>query len=1247
MKLTDHVNHIRSLVYKAYNNRFARLGLGENKQLDISLIPEDLHSLRIQLDEMLENHIGETGNYKAAREKALDELSFTLFNRIAAIKVMEARHLFPEIITKRAEHGDRSFAHKAWLELNPNGRNLELEGLEYFLEFEFGKLSEKMQLFSPDHPYALIPFTIDLNEIIDAFNAVEQDKDTGEDTWQSDDILGWLYESYNSLKKKEHKESGKKTEFDKVSLQSQVYTPRWVVKFLVDNSLGKLYLEMFPNSQIKEKYAIANAPQTRVREKKPLHEIKLIDPAPGSGNFLLYAFDLFYDLYTDQIDNYGADYDEEQIPALIIENNLYGIDLDDRAVQLAQTGLFIKALTKQRGFKMKHVNVVSSDFFLPPYSEVKHLFEEGTDLDQAQKTLMEEVWTDLHQAYQFGSLIKVGERLNERMNTLQQTAKGKGYTDNSADQDLFGIKQVADFKDFKKEFLTKLEQAVARYARSKNNNFLKTKANDALIFLKILAGNYDVAVANPPYTDTKDLGPYLKDFIDINYIYPWKVNINLYATFIKRCTDLINENGKIGMIHPLTFMYIKSFEDVRKFIIEEFHISVFVDYGLSNLFGAVMVDPAFYVLEKGIRTNDNSWFISLDQYTRTPLEKFKKDFALVALDNFIKGKQDKHNFLIPQYKLKIIKSWPFIYWISDVFRAKFKLSNLEMFTDVCQGMSSSNNERFLRFWWETSEISRSKVVGDNGKWIQYSKGGPFKKWNGNLWLRINWQDNGREIKDFASKLYGSASRTIKNQKHYLKEGVTYSASGSKGASFRHLPVNSIFDIGGSCIFLKSEKVDNLYILALLNSKISFYIAGCLNPTVNIQVGDLKRVPIILPTENCKNNITKLAQKNINLIKEVDSYSIVEEHYNISPFYFANDILDFHSRIKFFFNYENHSIVQVLLNEAIIDENIFEVYELSEEDKEMVLDKEGESIGAMPIESMAKADYLIEEYKEFPLNHIRTFIEELPEKIFTAEEKEVIVSEFPNLYKSNNDLEEFCIRHQLNPINVWYWFKQSKVIPVHRAHDITMEFLADLLREILMEDDDGIAPLVRNAGEEVLVNRIEKKFYEKGFSTAQYAQFSSLLGRDIDEYVNNYFFQNFSDHLNLFMYLPKTPFIWHLTSGKYRAFEAYIIIYKWSKDKLFTIQSVYVEKRESALRRELQDASGSNTVAAQEAQELIPKQLDELQVFKQKIDDLLASGYDPKLDDGVGKNIAPLQKRGMITYDVLNPGQLEKYLNADW
>ncbi len=209
-----------------------------------------------------------------------------------------------------------------------------------------------------------------------------------------DDILGWLYESYNNVKKADFKASNDKTEYDKVSLQSQVYTPRWVVQFLVDNSLGKLYLEMYPDSEIKAHYKIANAPKTSTRKRKPLPEIKLIDPACGSGNFLLYAFDFFYALYVDQIENYGAVYELADVPQLIIENNLHGIDLDDRAIQLAQLGLYIKARKKRRSMGSLKFKVVSSDFFLPDYAETRHVFEDGSELNRLQKELIADIWGD-------------------------------------------------------------------------------------------------------------------------------------------------------------------------------------------------------------------------------------------------------------------------------------------------------------------------------------------------------------------------------------------------------------------------------------------------------------------------------------------------------------------------------------------------------------------------------------------------------------------------------------------------------------------------------------------------------------------------------------------------------------------------------------------------------------------------------------------------------------------------------------
>ena len=276
-----------------------------------------------------------------------------------------------------------------------------------------------------------------------------------------------------------------------------------------------------------------------------------------------------------------------------------------------------------------------------------------------------------------------------------------------------------------------------------------------------------------------------------------------------------------------------------------------------------------------------------------------------------------------------------------------------------------------------------------------------------------------------------------------------------------------------------------------------------------------------------------------------------------------------------------------------------------------------------------------------------YINSLPTKEFTAEEVEKVLSGFSTLYQSNNDLEEFCIRNNVNPINVWYWFKQSNVIPQQRMHTLAMEFLADIIREILMEEDDGIVPLVPNAGEKVLIDRIEEKFYEKGFTMAQFSSFDSLLGRPINEYLEKYFFKELSDRLNLFMYLPKTPFIWHLSSGPEHGFDAYIIIYKWSRDKLMRLRFVYIEHRERALMNRQSDLADNDSAEAQNEKDRIFRQLNEIEEFKTKIEELLSEGYNPILDDGVGKNIAPLQQKKMIPYEVLNKGQLKKYLNADW
>lgn len=1218
MKLIDHVINIRNKIERAFDNRFSRMGFK----------PEDVEAMADAYDEnsARRRHIGDIiaihqragKDYKDARKEALSECVFTLYNRLAAIKVMETKELFPEVLRTRAENGNLSFKHHAWLEEHPDERNAERIGLKHFMRDEFKALSERIPIFREDYPYDMLPTADELHDIIAAFNAIDDDPDLGSETWKGDDILGWQYENFNTAEKLALKQSGDKTEYDKVSLQSQVYTPRWTVKFLVDNSLGRLYLEMYPDSKFflnedgTPKYLIANAPKKQMRTPKPLKELRVIDPACGSGNFLIYAFILLYDMYVDQIENYNAAYSKRDIPKLIIENNLYGVDLDERAVQISQIALLIKAweIGGKRGHMPEHINIVSSHFTLPAYSEVESAFVKDNCWDEAQKKAVESIWNDLSNAYKFGTLVRVEEKLAELRPNYDKLNL------------FFG--QDKDDIDFRADVAATLKEQVRLVAESSKDDYASRQVRNALTFLDIISNEYDVAVANPPYTDSADFGPELKAFVNENYSKPYKVNVNLYATFIKRCFDLTDCDGKIAMIHPMTFMYIKTFEGTRKLILEKSHINLFVEYGLSNLFGSIMVDPAFYVLDKSASSSDST-FISLDQYTRTPQEKFKKDYCLQALADIVEGHSNKHVYFLQQSKLKEIKSWPFIYWISDEFREKFRKYSLEKLAQVISGLKTGNNEATVRFWWE---------VNDENKWTLMTKGGPYNKWYGNIWTKVITENNFELIKK-------QASFSIPSKMNI--EAITFPTSGSGKLSFRLIGPEIIFNNASNAI--SSE--DNLLLLVILNSELGLYALDCLNPTVNTTVGDVKRVPLIefdSIDEDVRTIIRNNARQNIDIKKSLCKYSLIEPLFERSPLQPYKDI---NAVANDYFCYENSILTQAILNDAIDDTLVFKIYELSDKDKQMVLDKEGIPVGDLSVSHVAKQAYLswlTSEENEFQPTP------ELLEHIHSLEEndEQPKIDDFDTLYQNNNGWEEFCIKHKMNPIEVWWQFKNAKVLPPQRTQVLAFELITDVMRTVLNDDDDGIIPLGTRIGEDQMSHRIEQELQQRGYSNSQISQIVVLLGsKDLDTYLRDHFFQQLSDHLNLFMYLPKTPFIWHLTSGPLHALDVMVSIYKWNRNTLSRIKSVYAARRETQLNDAISQYADSDDASTKMAVSIIRELKKELEGFVAKIDDLLASGYDPKLDDGVGKNIAPLQKRGMLSYDVLNAGQLKKYLNADW
>ena len=1227
MKLINHVLDIRQAIQQAFDNRFSRMGLRADAPLPADQLNDDEHRLRRKkLDDIMQSHLAELGDYAKARQAAINECVFTLFNRIAAIKVMEAKELFPEIVRRRTENAGRSFEHNAWLEEHPEERGAEREGLKHFLQDQFDKLGEHIPLYRPDYPYSLMPTADELFDILGRFNAVDDDADCGEDTWKGDDILGWLYENFNAVEKEALKKSGEKTEYDKVSLQSQVYTPAWVVKFLVDNTLGKTYLEMFPDSSIKQKYKIANAPTNQVRPPKDLRELRLLDPACGSGNFLIYAFSLFYDLYLDQMENYGRDYSRRDIPKMIVEYNLFGTDIDERAAQISQIALFVKArvLGGHRSHWPKYTNVVSTHFFLPEYAKIKAAFAGFGSGSEAHAKAIEDVWTGLCSAYKFGSLVRVEERLNELM-------------PNDVDHSLFKEFEMNSLFEFKNSVTTQLRNQVGQWSGEGSNPYTLAKTSEAMDFLQIISQSYDVVVANPPYTDGAAFGKELKAFVEANYKKPYKVNTNLYSCFIKRCCELAGDDGKVGMIHPHTFMYIKTFEDVRNFMLENTHINVMVDYGLDrvNLFGpGILLDATFYTLDMNKYDTTEGVYFNI---TANQQEKFKKESLAKAYDDLINGIPNDRVYTLPQSKLKDIESYPFIYWISDEFRKKFGEKSIGETIKVCSGISTGNNERFMRFWWEVNPNSISKdYKKDKLKWVRHAKGGPFNKWYGNDWIVLLWGSNGDLLKGYVDEK-GNHKATIRNASYQLNSGITFCKAGTKGSSFRYLEENHTFDSMSPTLF---DDISLFYTIGLVNSILCRYMLWCLNPTAGLQAGDVARVPFVRNT-NSNSLIGKLSKQNINIKQYLCSFSLCEYRYAKSPLCVS---LEANSSIKNFYNTENALLTQILLNESVINKTVFEVYELSEHDRQMVLEKEGIPVGDLPVSAEAKAAYRewLQGNDEFPAS------EEVVKHLESLEERTDLprVTDFETLYQNNNGWEEFCKKHGLNPVEAWYQFRSAGVLPPQRTQELAFELIVDVVRSVLAKDDDGIIPLGDKMGEERMALRIEQEMVERGYSAAQFGQVCKLLGCPLEKFLQERFFQQLSDHLNLFMYLPKTPFIWHISSGGHHAIELFVSIYKWTRDTLFRIRSIYAANREAAIRDRLNSLDQSQAEGRIEAAEL-RAMLDELQQFCQKVDGLLASGYDPKLDDGVGKNIAPLQQRGLISYEVLNAGQLKKYLNADW
>ena len=682
----------------------------------------------------------------------------------------------------------------------------------------------------------------------------------------------------------------------------------------------------------------------------------------------------------------------------------------------------------------RHTNVVCTNFVLPDYETVKAEFGYDASWERQYDVLARKIWTDLSEAHKFGTLVRLEEQL-------------KAIAPNDDNHSLFSAKEMSDMFDEKYKMNQQIHNLVNKYSEHNSNPYTLLKMSEAMTFLDVISNSFDVVVANPPYTDSADFGTELKVFVEENYRKPLKFNSNLYACFIKRCCELAGGDGKVGMVNPPTFMYIKTFEDTRRFILDKTHINLFVEWGYLGMFSSfARVDSAMFILEMDKRKEDSTFIKLNDLY-----EMKRKEVLFKAFADYLGGIPNDRVYTLPQKKLKGIKSYPFIYWISDEFREKFAEDDLDGVANICQGLATSDNERFLRYWWEVDPLTLSKNVEDNKKWVTYSKGGPFNKWYGNLWVTVNWDNNGYEIKHNADA-NGKIRSRPQNESHYKKAGITYTLSGSKGATFRFLPEDCIFDVAGSSLFA-NEKYKNLdYLLGLLNSPLVYYALDCLNPTVSTQVGDIKRIPFVLPNQQQEEIVTRLVKECVRIKKSLCETSLVEMNFETPAIIPGKDVF---SVLSDFFIQENAKKTIILLNETAINRTIFDVYNLNDNDKKMVIDKEGALIGLLPVSNTAKTAFL--QWLNASLYQIAPEVLSIIESLPIASESSI--NDFDILFQSHNDWEEFCIRHQMNPVEAWWQFKNAGILPPQRTQTLAFELITDVIRSLLAKDDDGVIPLV--------------------------------------------------------------------------------------------------------------------------------------------------------------------------------------------
>lgn len=766
----------------------------------------------------LQTKLGE-GDAAHGNARLKERAAYTWFNRMVAIRFMELRDFLPSRV-RMFSRPDGSFGSQAVDE----ALDLEIEGLDAARVLQLKQASDDEALFrylflaQCQELASCIPNVFEpvdsalellLPDRLMARDGVAQAmvEDIPEEDWLTHvEILGWMYQYYNSQAKDDFFKSKAKATADTLPVATQLFTPEWIVRYMVENSLGRLWMLNNPQSGLRERMEYYIEPDAEhedfIRINGP-EEITLCDPACGSGHILVYAFDLLFAMYEER------GYREREIPQLILQNNLTGLEIDPRAAQIASLALAMCAREHDRRFfgrgVQANINVVA-----PVHIDGEELPVDAPLLDQPQ-------------------LIDALAHLDEIGSLLNPTEAELAVVGATAER----LAQVTASDMFVASAAEKLQQAKAT--------------------CELLAKRYTCVVANPPYMGSSSFSPFMSKWVKKNYP---DVKSDLFSSFVVRMFSLAKDHGECGVMSPFVWMFIGSYEKLRNEIIDNRTLTSLIQLEYSGFAGAT-VPICTYTFHNSFIKGYKGGYVRLSDFVGAAVQAPK---ALEAIRNPDCGwfyRRDADIF-------KQIPGTPIAYWLGQGARLSFKEGlPLSSISSLAQGLKCGDTDLFVRCWFECSHRDILGITGDPSlvKWHFMFDGGDYRKWSGNQMDVVNWSDDGHEIKTNKDK-NGKVKARVQNERFYHKNGVlTWSALTSGPISVRSCSDNSLCG-GAGYYIVPAEQEEKLFILGLLNSSTAQYLKLALSPTLNNEVGDLKRIPVH-GIDSSSGEVSKLVQESLH------------------------------------------------------------------------------------------------------------------------------------------------------------------------------------------------------------------------------------------------------------------------------------------------------------------------------------------------------------------------------------------------